>query len=39
MKKVLSLLAIVGLKLGHRLPVIENIDINGEPTRGSANAV
>ena len=30
---------LVGLKLGHPLPVIEGIDLNREPARGQMDAV
>jgi predicted RNase H-like HicB family nuclease len=30
---------LVGLKLGHPLPVIEGIDLNREPARGQVDAV
>jgi predicted RNase H-like HicB family nuclease len=30
---------VVGLKLGHSLPVIANIDLNKEPTRESVDTV
>lgn len=30
---------LVGLKLGHRLPVIDGIDLNAEPTRAALDAV
>ena len=30
---------VIGLKLGHVLPVIDNIDLNREPTRESVDTV
>jgi predicted RNase H-like HicB family nuclease len=30
---------LIGLKLGHPLPVIEGIDLNREPARGQVDAV
>ena len=30
---------LVGLKLGHRLPIVDGIDLNAEPTRAALDTV
>lgn len=39
LRSILEDWLLVGLKLGHQLPVIEGIDLNGEPVHESMDAV
>jgi predicted RNase H-like HicB family nuclease len=39
LRSVLEDWVLVGLKLGHRLPVVAGLDLNREPARGPVDAV